>query len=366
VFVHGFTGHPKNTWTWQAKKHDRDEEPSTRRFKIPKLSFGQSPGNPSTAAPSTPQHNRTETTEAANSGNVTEPEERRKEIYWPVDLASETIPNSRILTYSYDTNIRYWLKGPVSKKTVHDHAWDLLCALEALRRDASARDQPLLFVAHSLGGIIVKQALRRSRDAASTKIHLHNIFEETVGVLFFGTPHKGADPRNLFHHILSATARALGVQVSKTIVDTLMTNSIPLRDLEDEFSVMAHDRKWQIYSFQEEYGIRELLGTQVVDDLSSCLGDPMIETKLYISSNHMDMCRFSGLQDPEYLKVAAAMTFILGTESVVDAISNEQPLSRGPSPAASLNEVSQGLFIVDEQLRDASPPEAQSGTEVGL
>jgi len=37
-----------------------------------------------------------------------------------------------------------------------------------------------------------------------------------------------------------------------------------------------------------------------VDDLSSCLGDPTVETKLQISSNHMDMYRFSGLQDPEY------------------------------------------------------------------
>jgi len=67
---------------------------------------------------------------------------------------------------------------------------------------------------------------------------------------------------------------------------------------------MCHDRKWQINSFQEEYSIRELFGTKV-DDLSSCLGDPMVETKLQVSSNHMDMCRFSRLQDPEYWKMSS-------------------------------------------------------------
>ena len=315
------------------------------------------------------QHSRTGTTDDVHSGNIAEPEKPQKEVYWPADLAWRTIPNSRILTYGYDTNIRHRVKGPVSKKTVYEHAWDLLCALEALRRNESARGRPLLFVAHSLGGIVVKQALRRSRDAASTKVHLHDIFEATVGVLFFGTPHKGADPRNLLHHLLSASAQALGVQVNKTIVDTLMPNSDRLSDLGDEFSVMCHDRKWQIYSFQEEYGIGKLFGTKVVDDLSSCLGDPTVETKLQISSNHIDMCRFSGLQDPEYWKVAAAMTFILGTETVANAISHEQPLDhRRPPDVYFINEAANhDHSIVNEQLQDASLPlEAQSCMEEAL
>lgn len=31
---------------------------------------------------------------------------------------------------------------------------------------------------------------------------------------------------------------------------------------------------------------------------------------LHIARNHMDMCRLSGLQDDEYRKVAAALTYI--------------------------------------------------------
>ena len=47
-----------------------------------------------------------------------------------------------------------------------------------------------------------------------------------------------------------------------------------------------------------------------MDDVSSCLGDPSLETTQHISSDHMDMCRFSGLEDVEYRKVAAALDHI--------------------------------------------------------
>ena len=48
----------------------------------------------------------------------------------------------------------------------------------------------------------------------------------------------------------------------------------------------------------------------MVDDVSSCLGDPSLETTQHISSDHMDMCRFSGSDDVEYRKVAAALDHI--------------------------------------------------------
>ncbi len=257
MFVHGFTGDPLDTWTLNNKK-----------------------------GPS---------------------------IYWPRDLASKTISDSRILTYGYDTKIRHVARGPVSKKTVYDHAWDLLCSLEARRRNPSERRRPILFIAHSLGGIIVKEALRRSQRCTLTQAHLRGVFEAVVGVLFFGTPHRGADPRNPFHHFLSATAQALGAQVNHLIVNALMPESERLAELRDEFAAMYHERKWRIFSFQEEYGLSGLIGTKVVDDQSSCLDDPIVEIRQHISSNHMDMCRFSGLEDPEYSKVAAAMTLIVET-----------------------------------------------------
>lgn len=45
----------------------------------------------------------------------------------------------------------------------------------------------------------------------------------------------------------------------------------------------------------------------MVEDTSSAFGDPTIEIAQHIASNHMDICRFKGLNDSEYEKVAAAL-----------------------------------------------------------
>ena len=254
---------------------------------------------------------------------------QRKDVFWPEDLACTTALDSRILTYGYDTKIRHWFQGPVSKKTVFDHAGDLLCSLEAFRRNPDERDRPILFVAHSLGGIVVKEALRQSRGCKMSKPHMYGIFDATVGLLFFGTPHRGADPRNFVHHVLTASAQVLGFRANPHIVNTLMPHAEKLMSLRNEFADMCHEKNWKVYSFQEEYGVQELFGTRVVDEESSCLDDPTIETKQYISSNHMDMCRFSGLQDPEYSKVAAAITFILAsTRHGAQAMNHDQHIAR--------------------------------------
>jgi hypothetical protein len=196
----------------------------------------------------------------------------------------------------------------VSQNTVYDHGWNFLCAVEEVRRKEPLR--PLLLVAHSLGGLVVKEALRKSRDCESVKPHLHNIMRSIVGVLFFGTPHYGANPLDLIHHTLSKLATGFGFRLNDKIVDTLMPGGEHLK-VSNEFTSLARHGQWIIYCFQEEYGVQGLLGRKVVDDESSSLHDPAIETPRHISSNHMNMCRFSGTGDPEYQKVAAAIEIVL-------------------------------------------------------
>ena len=185
----------------------------------------------------------------------------REHVYWPQHLIPTTLPTARILVYGYDTNVRHSLGPPISKNTVYDIAFDFLKSLEAERRLQPSR--PLVFVAHSLGGIVVKEALRRSRSFESHHSHFRQIYESTTAIMFFGTPHGGADPRGLLELIAEKLVRAAGLTVNEQIVNTLLPTSERLRELRDEFAPMARQNNWIIYSFQEQYGVQLLNGKKV-------------------------------------------------------------------------------------------------------
>lgn len=170
-----------------------------------------------------------------------------------------TIPNGRVLTFGYDSHIKHRLGPCRNTSTVYDIAGDFLVALEASRRKEPSR--PVVFVAHSLGGIIVKETLRRSN--LSPHIHLRKVCESTTGIVFFGTPHGGADPRNLLLKVAESLFKAFGAQVNDHIVNALLPSSERLRELRDEFSPIAFERGWAVHSFQEQYGIRWLNGKKV-------------------------------------------------------------------------------------------------------
>ncbi|XTI89669.1 hypothetical protein V2W45_1404203 [Cenococcum geophilum] len=245
-----------------------------------------------------------------NSSSKPHQEDFRAAIYWPRDLIPFITPNARVLTYGYDTHMRHELEPPRNGNTIYDIAWDFLVALEAARRTEPTR--PALFVVHSLGGIVVKEMLWRSSGCHRGRTHLRNIFESTIGMIFFGTPHGGADARGTLQHIAEKAIQATGCSVDKQIINTLLPSAERLRELRDEFGPMAHEQNWIIHSFQEQLGVALLGGHKVVEDTSSYLNLPAIEISEHISRNHMEMCRFTGLNDVEYRKVASALYRIIG------------------------------------------------------
>ncbi|RYO97078.1 hypothetical protein DL764_007373 [Monosporascus ibericus] len=140
-----------------------------------------------------------------------------------------------------------------------------------------------------------------------------DVFHSTIGIVFFGTPHGGADPRGFLRHVAETLIRAAGFSVNDQIVNTLLPSSERLRELRDEFGLIAHEQNWIVHSFQEELGIRYLNGRKVVEDVSSYLNFPFSETTQHIGRNHMDMCRFTGLDDIEYKKVVAVLDRMMRT-----------------------------------------------------
>jgi hypothetical protein len=126
---------------------------------------------------------------------------KNEEIFWPTKLLNDqsitkdlSVPQARILLYGYETDVSSlcWL----TERTLYHHATHLLKDLINVRKDCEHR--PLLFVVHSLGGLLVKSALIFARGIRSQETEDQNIYFATFGVISFGTPHTFAKKGTLF------------------------------------------------------------------------------------------------------------------------------------------------------------------------
>jgi pimeloyl-ACP methyl ester carboxylesterase len=73
--------------------------------------------------------------------------------FWPKDFLPYDIPEARVLTFGYNAAAAF---GNTTADIV-DHAKDLLGSLVDKREEEDEKLRPIIFVAHSLGGIVVKQ-----------------------------------------------------------------------------------------------------------------------------------------------------------------------------------------------------------------
>lgn len=118
---------------------------------------------------------------------------------WLEELLGADVPNARIMTYNYvsnDFSYRY-----IVLNILYGRALNLTENLVALRQGDRTNRRPLFFIAHSLGGWIVKRALILTSEAADPE--LKDVGSSTCGVAFFGTisPGRPSSPSPLAHVI---------------------------------------------------------------------------------------------------------------------------------------------------------------------
>ncbi|KAL6752465.1 hypothetical protein V8C86DRAFT_2754006 [Haematococcus lacustris] len=122
---------------------------------------------------------------------------------WPSDWLAADFPTARLLSLEYRAPLSSW-EGeslPVEVTAV---------ALAEALRAAGCGQRPLVFVAHSMGGLLVKEMLARSLHAAdqlqasslpnqasdpvgsAALAASASLVTATRGVLFFATPHQGS------------------------------------------------------------------------------------------------------------------------------------------------------------------------------
>lgn len=172
-----------------------------------------------------------------------------KKVFWPLALLPDTLPGCRIYTWGYDVDIL----GP-STTTVFQHARNLLSNVADDRMSSVDRQRPIVWVAHSLGGIVVKDALNQSRTAST---YLKAILPATYGVCFLGTPHRGSSLA-AFGATIARITCLWGASPSLQVINALKYDAETLSRIQTHFKETLELRKTQssriaIRSFCESY-----------------------------------------------------------------------------------------------------------------
>ncbi|KAH7308302.1 hypothetical protein BKA65DRAFT_601734 [Rhexocercosporidium sp. MPI-PUGE-AT-0058] len=213
-------------------------------------------------------------------------------IFWPKEFLVPDLRQARVWTYGYKADVIGDFFQANNENSISQHGRDLAVKLE---RDIENKD-PIIFVAHSVGGILVKDALHKSDRCR----------ERTKLVVFLETPHRGTSYAN-WAQIVSNLTR-LGLQDrNKRIIQKLEVNSEVLDNIHEEFKSLVGTHGIKVHSFQEAQGISGMKGldSKVVDDFSSKLDFARAQETVEISP---DICCFEAIcaQVPQLKEVGLA------------------------------------------------------------
>ena len=200
-----------------------------------------------------------------------QPKENNPADSWPNWLASadETIG---VYSLQYEAQPSAWLG---SSLPLVDRATEVLTILEI--DDIGKR--PIIWVTHSLGGLLVKQLLRHADDQNNPA--WQQVIEQTRSILFFATPHAGAN--------LASWLTALGKILRATEVATdLRAHDHHLSNLNSWFRSEVMDRGVKIECFFET---KPTLGVTVVNRTSADPGLPDVIPRPVEDADHTEICK---------------------------------------------------------------------------
>ena len=238
VFIHGLGGHPRGTWCYE------DIVESWQLVTEPEVSNLRSLFRRNKKAAE--QWRRLQIS---------------KLVYWPEDLLPKDFRNIRILTYGYDSKGSRFYGGPTNGRNILQQGLSLLNHLYAERLNCV--DRPLIFIAHNLGGFLVKQALLESE-----KLGRYNPKKDLTrvcpAIVFFGTPHQGPGDEP-WEQLVRNISRAAQLELKSSILRDLSSfrGGSKGEELRRDFVSLLDKGCIHVFTFQESHvtaGIKSFEG----------------------------------------------------------------------------------------------------------
>ncbi|KAK5735538.1 hypothetical protein LTR17_008071 [Elasticomyces elasticus] len=248
----------------------------------------------------------------------------KNEKLWLKDFLPREVPTARIMIFAYNANVAF----ESSTAGVLEQADNLLNLLRHKRRRAKLDNRPIIFVAHSLGGIMVNQETYHHRDwpdfvQALIKARQDDLYASirraTYGLVFFGTPHRGGEHVPL-GKLAARIVRAVYRNPNNSFLEALEKDSIFADSIAQDFCNVAESFK--VVSFYENRPTGPL--GLIADKKSAVLGlGSNREIRIALDLDHRNICKFGSEYDDDYEMVRDNIVEMI--EEAIENASKRRP-----------------------------------------
>lgn len=253
--------------------------------------------------------------------------------FWP-NWLSEDIDNVAIWSVEYLNPISRW----GSPKAMHftDRAKDIL---HRLNQEPLIRDGEIIFVGHSMGGLMIKQMFHY----ADRNSELQSIMGRVTKVSFLATPHRGSSGADL-------ADRLRIIALPSVATASLLKNDPNLRELNEWYRSWVRNRDVDHLVLMENQPCKRLI-TIVTPDSA----DPGLNTEaLLVDADHLSITKLANKQAQIYQYIKSFVAKETKPPQLQWLDSKYPEGNHGWQGYANWSNSPKGIeeaFIVDEQVR---------------
>ncbi|KAK4206997.1 hypothetical protein QBC37DRAFT_104982 [Rhypophila decipiens] len=210
----------------------------------------------------------------------------RTKFMWLTDYLPEQFPKARIFTYAYNSGV--WFNG--STKTIEQESVNLLTYLD----HKVEQDRPLIFICHSMGGILLKAAMVKANNERKKYGFL---LEHPKVAVFMATPHGGSKIASCVDHLVKLPLPSSWF-INKKHIKNLKSHSEELEEMSDNFDERKEEFR-AILSFYETKPYPKV-GSLVVQKHSANLHEGKL---IGLDADHSTICKFESKMDTQLMMV---------------------------------------------------------------
>ncbi|KAH7139590.1 hypothetical protein B0J13DRAFT_608863, partial [Dactylonectria estremocensis] len=214
-------------------------------------------------------------------------------VCWPKSILSNLLPQARILLFEYEAKVEeFW--AVKSKNGIDSYAVDLLDEVIDYRAKNKTSDHPVIFVAHSIGGIVCERAILRAQTGSTSQ---KEFVKHVKRIAFIGTPFHTDNAK------WTETGKNFFQLVGNTPLDEDLSKSEKLTEICEKFLEFLSSKKGIEVAIFYEGHETELEGTTVILADDEAVKIPGCPDPSRLKATHLGMAEVASSKDDHFKRL---------------------------------------------------------------